>query len=470
MKARLVPASLWFAALAFGQYPPGQYPPGQYPPGQYPPGQYPPGQYPPGQYPPGTYPMPGGVPIGINVPEIRLPKRQGKDKTEQAGSSHEAVKMVSAEGGLRRLREKDLVLQTPRGLLRFRLLAKTQFLNKAGDPVRDSLLHPGDQLSVEVSPDDEETALRVILIRNGTSAERAAAEQPVEESGVRAPQPEDFGKPRTVVTQGPASTDTDAAAGPAKGDGPTAAASEAEPASPPSDPHSPRFNTDEQIIADARSVAASFESSLPDFLAQQVTSRSYSTGGPGNWRPIDVVTAELAYVGGKEDYRDFQIDGKPIDRPEDSGAWSTGEFGTTLADVLSPATNATFVRRNEERVGSRLAVVYNLTVAQPNSNWILVTPTQQRYQTAYEGAIWIDKQTRRVLRIEQRATSLPRDFPFSRTEATLDYAFIPIEGRTYLLPATGENIGCSSGSGTCMRNVIEFRNYRKFTTDSRVRF
>src|SRR5712692_7987901 len=124
----LVPVLLWFGVSEVaqtypgqyppGQYPPGQYPPGQYPPGQYPPGQYPPGQYPPGQYPPGQYPntyptrLPGGVPIGIPVPEIKLPKKKG-DKTPGAGSSHDDEKMTvaSVDGSLRKLGEKDLLLQ-----------------------------------------------------------------------------------------------------------------------------------------------------------------------------------------------------------------------------------------------------------------------------------------------------------------------------------------------------------------------
>jgi hypothetical protein len=75
-----------------------------------------------------------------------------------------------------------------------------------------------------------------------------------------------------------------------------------------------------------------------------------------------------------------------------------------------------------------------------------------------------------VLRIEQRTTSMPRDWPFRGAEAVLEYGFVKIDQKTYLLPATAENIGCMSGSGACTRNLIEFRNYRKFTTESNVRF
>lgn len=68
-------------------------------------------------------------------------------------------------GSLRRLGEKDLVLEGKGNtVLRFRLLAKTQFRDEQGSAIRDSLLHPGDQLSVSVSPDDPETAVGVVLV------------------------------------------------------------------------------------------------------------------------------------------------------------------------------------------------------------------------------------------------------------------------------------------------------------------
>ena len=467
------------------QYPGTQYPPGQYPSGQYPPGQYPPGQYPPGQYPsqyPNTYPsrLPGGLPM----PDIHLPKKSDKNAKNDA-----KVTLAAVDGTLRRLREKDLLLRTRGALLRFRLLSKTQFKNKAGDAIRDSLLHPGDQLSVEVSPDDEETAVRVILVKNGTPSERAAADLPMDESSARTPRAEDLGKSRSV-TMGPAAP-SDAPAGgepvragsePAKAEGEPGKAegeektgegdpAKAEGAPVPTLPRDSRLDTAEQILHDAREAAASFSASLPSFLVEQATSRYFSTTNPARWQPIDVVTAELAYSGGEEEYRNFAIDGRPIDRPiEQTGAWSTGEFGSTLEDLLSTATNAAFHRRGEERIAARAAVVFDFTVTQANSHWTLVSPDQRRYTAAYEGAIWVDKETRRVLRIEQRTSSIPRDFALSRAESILNYAFVKIEQRPYLLPSAGENIGCMSGSGTCSRNAIEFRNYRKFEATSKVKF
>jgi hypothetical protein len=444
------------APAQVGQYPQDRYPQGQYPPGQYPPGQYPPNQY-PGQYP--QQRLPGGLPI----PDLKLPRRQPKDAKQNT-----KVTVAAVEGTLRQLREKDILLQTRRGVLRFRLLAKTLFLNKAGEPVRDSLLKPGDQLSVQVNPDDEETAIRVVRLREGSSSERAAAEKKVDDSAILTPKTDDLSKPRTV--SGPQTTPVETSAEPEASPEPASPGPAGPEGSAPVGDRGPRSNSDTDIIAEARTAAATFSSTLPNFLAQQVTRRYFSTGGARDWQPIDTVAAELAYVDGKEDYRDIQVDGRPANRPVDrSGSWSTGDFGSTLDDLLSTETNAAFKRRGEEQVGSRAAIVYDFTVAQANSHWTLVAVDQRRYNAPYKGSMWVDKETRRVLRIEQYTTTLPPDFPLLKAESKLDYSYVRIDQRTYLMPSGGENVGCLS-SGTCTRNVIEFKNYRKFAAESQVKF
>src|ERR1019366_3244349 len=154
----------------------------------------------------------------------------------------------------------------------------------------------------------------------------------------------DLGKPRTVTTR-ESKTSAEGAApvgGSEDGDAPklgrrsdageAAADATAPDAEPAAESNDPRHYTDEQIIQDAPAPAATFSASLPDYLVQQVTSRYFATGFPTHWQEIDVVTAELAYVGGKEEYRNIRVNGRPVSNPERTGTWSTGEFGTTLED------------------------------------------------------------------------------------------------------------------------------------------
>lgn len=481
--AGLFIAPVLLAGTAVGQSYPGQYPPNQYPPGQYPSGQYPPGQYPPSNYP-------GGLPL----PSIHLPQR--KPKTESAKTTK--VTVASVEGMLRKLGEKDLLLQASNGrVLRFRLIPKTEFVGKDSKPVRDSLIHPGDRLTIDANPDDPETALRVMLSKSGTPNERAMAESGIDENSVATPTARDLGKPHSINSHdtgmdngGPVSDDVrPSQSGPEPSLG----------ARPISDPiaDSPRSDSrgndsrnrevvrdplgeasrapiptsDDMVIDDARDAASVFTAGLPNFLVQQVTTRYQGEGSPVRWRSMDTITCDVASVNGKEDYKNFRMNGRPMSgKPEDSGSWSTGEFTITLEDVLSYSTAAEFRKRGEDRIAGRPALVYDLEVRKANSHWTIADMHGRRYTPAYKGSLWIDKETRRVLRIEQVAQGIPRDFTFDRTEATIEYGFVSIESKTYLLPVRGENLACETGTRNCSRNTIEFRNYRKFGAESSVTF
>ena len=123
-------------------------------------------------------------------PEISRGQPTASDASQDSSTTHPDAYV---DGALRRLTEKDLLLQTSKGrVIRFRLLAKTEFRGRDGKPLRDSLLHPGDRLTVNVSPDDIETAIYVILIRPGSSSEREAASVPVDQASIVAPDQSDF--------------------------------------------------------------------------------------------------------------------------------------------------------------------------------------------------------------------------------------------------------------------------------------
>jgi hypothetical protein len=229
--------------------------------------------------------------------------------------------------------------------------------------------------------------------------------------------------------------------------------------------------TDSQMIDDARDAAAEFSATLPNFLVQQVTTRYSSSSTPADWHSMDVVTAEVSCVNGKEDYRNIKVNGRTPSGPvENTGSWSTGEFVLTLNDVLSPATAAFFVKRGNDRVAGRPVVVYDMSVEHPNSHWEIVDQSQHHYKPAYKGSLWIDRETRRVMRIEQQTVSMPRNFAYDHAESVIEYGFVSIDGKSYLLPVKSENLACLADSGNCVKNVIEFRNYRKFNADSKITF
>lgn len=448
LKAALGALAAAFVALpaeGFQTQYPGQYPPGQYPPGQYPPSQYPPGQYPPDQYP-STYPG-GRMPGGINIPPINLPKRKPKaDDDKKKGEKNKAPEYAALDGRLRRLGEKDMLVETRAGrILRFRLLPKTRFENPKGEPVRDSLVRPGDRIEVRANPDDVETAVAVVHLGAGSEAERAAGAQPVEQGGIRTPEEADFGGVNVAGAEAPE-----------RGRGESRGGTMAE--------------ADAEILQDARNAASMFANGLPDFLVDQVTVRANGHTASGPWLPADTVQAEVAYTGGQEQYRNIRINGRPADRPvEKSGAWSTGEFVTTILDLLSPNTDASFKRRGDERVMGRTALVYDFDVSQSNSHWRIALPDGRECMAAYDGRLWVDKTSSRVLKVEQRAAQLPAWCGAASAESVIEYGFVKITGQDYLMPVKSLATACKQVGG-CFRNELRFENYRKFTAESKITF
>ena len=441
--------------------------------------QYP---YPGGGYPGGGYPGGG---MGIPFPNIHLPSH--KPKTD-GGNGSNKITVRSAEGTLRHRDEKELLLQLSSGkVVRFQVLARTEFLAKDGKSIiADSQFHPGDKVTVDVNPDDLETALHVILIKSGNDSDKEKAGYEVEESRIMTPDAGDFGKTHLV-------NDPDAAGGPdprgsvssssrssssdssdterprlARNDAPAAAPAPTPERAPAS--ALPPDNSTDAIIADAHTAASNFSAGLPNFLVQQITTRYSGTRNSEKFRVMDTVTADVASVNGKEEYRNIKVNGKPTDRPEDSGSWSTGEFQVTLEDILSPRTNATFTPRGSDRIRNRDAWVFDLAVDQPHSHWTIMDDRDRKIKPAYKGTIWIDKESRRVLRIEQEAINIPRDFAFDTNSSSLEYGFFDIDGHSYLLPANSVNEACGTGTSSCSRNIIQFKNYRKFSADSSVTF
>jgi hypothetical protein len=45
-----------------------------------------------------------------------------------------------------------------------------------------------------------------------------------------------------------------------------------------------------------------------------------------------------------------------------------------------------------------------------------------------------------------------------------------IGGTRFLLPVHSEDLSCERGTSDCNRNVIEFRNYKKFGADTSITF
>ena len=243
------------------------------------------------------------------------------------------------------------------------------------------------------------------------------------------------------------------------------------PVAPPVAPPAEEPKEDE-LIAKARAASAEFSTTLPNFFCNQSTTR-YQTNNPKRgWDPVDMVTAEVTYEDGREDYKNIKVNGKPAKGSmiEIGGSASTGEFGTILRDLFSPSTAADFRRSGTDSISGRDAVTFKFDVPRERSHW-RVEGTSQLYYPAYKGSLWIDRETGRVLRIEMQGRQMPQLFSFDTVETAVDYAAVRLgTAQSFLLPVNAEMLSCQRGSNYCSRNKIEFRNYKKYGAESDVTF
>jgi hypothetical protein len=227
------------------------------------------------------------------------------------------------------------------------------------------------------------------------------------------------------------------------------------------------------IINGARDAAFEFTDTLPNYVVKQFTTRYQTESASGNrtsWQAIDVVTADVVAVGGKEEYKNILVNGKPPrDAIEKTGSWSTGEFATVLQGILAPQTDADFHNKRSTTIVNRAAWHYDYSVEQPRSMWH-VYASSESYVPGYTGSIWIDKENNRVLRIEMSAVNMPRSFALDDVESAVDYDYVLIGDKKFLLPVHSEALSCVRGTSECTRNVIEFRNYKKFGADTSITF
>ncbi len=241
------------------------------------------------------------------------------------------------------------------------------------------------------------------------------------------------------------------------------------PDSPADEAPARSLTPSEALIERAREAAFQFAQKLPNFVCQEFMSR-YVQRGRGEKHPLDLVSAEIIYEDRKESYRNVKLNNRPTDKPlqEIDGSWSTGEFASILLDLLHPGTHAQFRSTGTTTISGFDAHVYDFQVQQENSNWMLHADTHN-VTAAYQGTVWIDPNTARVLRIEMQARDLPPDFPMDQVETAVDYSYVRIGETSALLPVHAETLGCERGTRDCSHNIIDFRNYHQFKSESTIK-
>jgi VWFA-related protein len=228
----------------------------------------------------------------------------------------------------------------------------------------------------------------------------------------------------------------------------------------------------ETIVAGARKRALDYNKSLPNFVCIEVTSRSVDQSGNGNWKHRDSIAELLTYHDRQESRSTLEVNGKrsSLKRADMNSTWpmSVGEFGALLNLVFAPSSKTEFAWKEAGSLGDGGTLqVLSYRVARENATLDL-SESNNTIGVGFHGLVYVDTATSGVRRITVEADNLPRDFSMHAASMTVDYDYIAIGGRDYLLPVSS-TVSLQRHRKQIELNEIAFRNYRRFASRTKIK-
>ncbi len=222
------------------------------------------------------------------------------------------------------------------------------------------------------------------------------------------------------------------------------------------------------FIEEVRRNVKDYVDSLPDFICTQEVERFVDLDGSGGWQRMDALRYELAYNRKQETYKPVAANGLLAPRANPgNGASSAGEFASALDNLFDPATEAIFTPAGKEKLGTHQTLIYDYHVTRPKSKLDVKIGDDPTFIAAYSGSVWIDVDTKQVLRIEQAIEDPPAQYRTFSGDKIIDYEMVKLRGTEIevLLPIKAEITMLNRAQKSFSRNVIYFKFYRKFETD-----
>jgi hypothetical protein len=228
-----------------------------------------------------------------------------------------------------------------------------------------------------------------------------------------------------------------------------------------------------KIIDEVRSYALNYTKQLPNFICVQVTRRDVDPGGTGSsWHHMDTITQRLSYNEMKEDYQVVLVNNQPVTNTKMEqlgGTVSAGEFGSMMLKIFEPETQTRFEWARWAKLRGRITYVFAYEVEQAHSDYHVSVDKTLEIVPAYRGEIFVDRDNKMITKITLVPFDMPETFPLRDVKTSLDYDLAKIGDAEYMLPLKA--VITSIRSNRYMtKNDIEFRLYRKFGTESTIKF
>ena len=235
-----------------------------------------------------------------------------------------------------------------------------------------------------------------------------------------------------------------------------------------------------ELLERTRVATLAAAEAMPDFIVKQLIRRTIAFGKTNNWVPQDNLAIAVSYranVG--EEYKILSVNGMPLgpDVRESKdyskyvgGASSSGvEYISALADLFRDS-HTTFKAVDTDLLQNRRTIVFEYEVERRYSKLTLTADRTRTTDAGSRGRMWIDRESNRVLRFEQIATEIDPNFPITAASSLIDYDWVQIGERKFVLPVHSEILLTTvyRGQSQQSRNEIRFRGYQKFGAELKV--
>lgn len=240
-------------------------------------------------------------------------------------------------------------------------------------------------------------------------------------------------------------------------------------------PDGPALSDDQvaRIVASARKRALDYTASLPNFICVEVTNRSVDQSGRGNWKHRDSIAELLTYHEKQESRTMLEFNGKrtSLKRADLNSSWpmSVGEFGALLKLVFSQSSKTQFEWKEAATLGDGTGTMQVLTYSVDRENaTIALSQGNDSIGVGFHGLVYVDAATSGIRRITLEADGLPHSFSMHAASMTVDYEYVAIAGRDYLLPVRS-TVSLQRGRRQIELNEIAFRSYRRFASRTKIK-
>jgi hypothetical protein len=215
------------------------------------------------------------------------------------------------------------------------------------------------------------------------------------------------------------------------------------------------------LLAQVRLVSDELYTDLQSFVCAEQIHRFRGSLAGGDAHPIDTVTAKISFQNGNEQYSDIEQNNQA--RPAISsigGAWSEGEFGTLLRQTQVLLDTQPVVFSGYRELGNMPAATYSFHVSEQDSPWDLDIKSRE-YRIAFDTEVWVSRSTGEILKIVRTSTSVPAGMGISELRWSVTLERAELNGKTWLLPKTGEYEVLYEKTARREWNVMNFSAYRR---------